>query len=331
MPKPQIGDEVDNLSFEDFDAEPETPAEESQSTDESTEEQQKETSKDAEPTEGQEKQKEPEKTEEDLIVKTIGKDAFLRVKGKDYPLADFTPEEIRTFLQKGLRADQLMRESADARKAMDQERLTLQAQQAQVQQYIQQYMVQPSGARPGQPAPPVPPELQVSEYDAPEVAALKKTVVDLKTQFDQIASGYRQQETSRGEQALVNEINSHRETYPLASLEEVIAVKLMYPQAPVEQLMQKSNEFYASEKYVEKVLQHKPELARALEDKAVAKYLAKKGQVQNVPGRKSGGGPGHVVSKDEEITEKYDFEAAQARVKKMLANLGNAKVTEEES
>jgi len=242
------------------------------------------------------KDKGKETAEEDPVVTYLGKDAKLKVRGKEYSLADFSPEDVKSFLQIGLRGTQRFQEVADKERTLAQreEQVTRAAQQLNT--LMQRY---PKGIeQPGesQRMEKLPPELEPGEYDTDEVKHVKAAAAQVWKQnqslvgrLDNIEHGMQSAEEQRESQELLGEIVTLKQEYPLASVEEVIAVHALRPNIPVTEIVRKSHEIYSSRQHFDQVLKANPILRKEIKDEMVKEYRMEQQKLRRIPGKPSGG------------------------------------------
>jgi hypothetical protein len=232
------------------------------------------------------------------ILAHLGKDETLKSKGLEVKASDFKPEEIKGFLNKGLRFYQAMDELSQRERVLF-EREQATANAARQIQDLQTRLEQERRMRASQPATTLPRELEINEAeDSPELIALKKAAKsqwdrnqELSTRIDSIEGGFARQRTDEQEQALLNEIQSHKHDFPLASPEETIAVHLISKgSVPIRSIMQRGQQIYGSAKHVRDVFAACPEVRKEIFEEFVKEYKTRTSlaEKKRVPLRPSG-------------------------------------------
>ena len=206
----------------------------------------------------------------DDVIAAIGEDTILKIKGKEYRVGDLPKDEVAGYMQKGLRFYQRMEELAAKEKDLTKKEEILNRGAETVQRLMANQGVAP------QEAVSVPTELEADEMDSDEVKALKKISQTLFKKVDKLEKNYEQTSYQSEWNRLEGEITSLTPDYPLASKEEVIAIKANYPNATTREIMEKSHNYYSSDEYFDKVLAARPEKKRELSEKAESEYLARK-------------------------------------------------------
>lgn len=271
-----------------------------------------------------------QKTPEDLeaIAKLIdtGEETVGKVKGQDVDFSNFSPQERLALQQKGLRFYQAMEEIAQQQDQLKQAEAQL------IQNARMLVQAQKTGQLPGGPSneATIPRELQdklqENEYDDENTKSLKAITRDLLGKFSVLEQSAQQQQLVQGEQELMNSITElQKEDYPLASTEEIIAVKAMYNDIPIERIAMKSHQKYSSKEHVKKVFDSCPDVRQHFYEDAVNTYLAKQKNRKTVPSKPLGsskrimseGGP-KPKGRD------YDWDDAQADINNYLRDIRRA-------
>ena len=262
---------------------------------------------------------------EDLL-KVVDGQTVLRVKGKDYRVADLPKEELKGYLQQGLRFTQRMQEISDREKQIEEKEALVNRGAELVSRYLTA-----GGQLKGQPgsqekvSEEVPAELQFTQYDSDEVRASKeiaqglhKQVVSLSQQVNNLSATFSTREFQESERALLGQIDSLKADYPCASKDEVIAVKAMYPKVPIEKIMERSDQIYGGRDFLESVLKAHPEYRRELHEAGVKAYLQKQGKTKLPAGTRSG--TSFVANADTAKRKPIlDFDQAEAALKAHIA------------
>jgi len=311
-----ISDEVENLWEEDEEIE---EGEEEKLLDKDEEEQLEE--KEEEETEEVEEKEEEKKKElpedeafKQEVIKTLGEDAYLKVKGATYDIKDLTPEEVKRRLQMGSRFYQAMEEVSHMRNELNQgiqQVKGMMAQQGQGGQVKSTMQTKPEFLKP-------------TEYDTDEVKALKEYAGMQDQRLANLEGGAQSQQIRAAEDRIIQEVKSLEQDYPAASTDEVIAVRLMAPaHISTEEIMRKSHQWYSSPATIDRLLAANPEHKRALEDKIIKEYQAKKAKAKNIPRKRSRSSGTRRVSTTTPKSKGfgYDFDQAGADAHKQIAEL----------
>lgn len=214
------------------------------------------------------------------IVKYLGLDSTLKIKGKEYKLSEFEKDDLLAYLQKGIRMNQIGNELSQRERALVERERVAEANALQATQLLSQHRGASSKAAPAQAEPPD--ELRPSEYDTEDVKSVKQAALntwkqnqELAQRLDTIEGGLKNQQTEVETQRFYDELNAHRADFPLASVEEVIAVHALRPEIPLSDLVRRSHAIYGSAEHIEEVFKHAPEVKKAVEDRIIASYLAR--------------------------------------------------------
>jgi len=253
--------------------------------------------------EKKEKEEEKKEVKEELkgIFDVLKKDETLKSKGLEVKLEDFSEVELKALLQKGLRFYQAMDELAKEKEAVSSRMKALEEAVEYLQRHQQQEGMasRDSKEAAGQPAQLPEEMLEISEYDEPQVAALKTTLKQLSEKVNSLTSEYQSTQTQKEQEALLKEIESLKEDYPLANVEEVLAVHFLSGgKIPVQKVMEASQKYYGSPDFVKKIFQAHPEIRKSVEEEIVKNYLAKQSGKKSTPKVKvSGTASKPIVSK----------------------------------
>ena len=252
------------------------------------------------------------KIREDILSR-VEDDTILKIKGKELRAGDLSKEELVMHLQKGIRADDLFNEVADMRRQLEQERALVSKGAQAVQQLIDQ---QGSPQKSQDPAlTQVLEKLKVDEFnDTPTEKTLKVLASELVQEVDTLRRDVQQGKVHTYESEVVGEIRTLKKQFPLASVDEVLAVKTSHPDASLERLMEAGHNYYASLDFVKESLSNNPQAKREYDDEVIRNYNAQKGKTKNVPLRRS------RTSGSEKVSTKarpkmgfnYDFDNAEA-------------------
>lgn len=240
------------------------------------------------------------------ILNALNKDETLKSKGLEVKLEDFSEAELKALLQKGLRFYQAMDELAKEKEAVSSRMQALE----QAVEYLQRNQATET-TKQKEKAADTTAQLsddmfEVSEFDDPQVAALKTTLKQLSEKVNSLTSEYQSTQTQKEQEALLKEIESLKEDYPLANVEEVLAVHFLSGgKIPVQKVMEASQKYYGSPDFVKKIFQAHPEIRKSVEEEIVKNYLAKQSGKKSTPKVKvSGTASKPIVSKpsSEDIT-----------------------------
>jgi len=266
------------------------------------------------------KQTDAEKTTEE-ILKYLGMESPLKIKGKDYTLKDFAKEDILSFVNKGVRFTQLTQDLSKREVQIAERERTVEANALQATQLMSQYRT----AQPGKVDTEPPAELKPSEYDTEDVKSVKQAALAMwKTNQDQaqrlnaIEGGIKNQQTEAQTNKFLDDLSAHKADFPLASTEEVIAVHALRPDIPLNDLVRRSHAIYGSVEHVEDVFKHAPEVRKHFEDKAVTAYLARNSKARVIPQKPSTQGARSVSTVQKPIR---GFEDAGQAAKKAFARM----------
>ena len=258
------------------------------------------------PEEAEEEKKEPEaekkepavqaaeKTDVDKtteeILKHLGMDSTLKIKGREYKLSDFGKEDLLAFVQKGVRMTQIGTELSKREQTLAERERQAEANALEATRLVSQY--RPAGATKVDETPPK--ELQPSEYDTDDVKAVKQAALTVWQQnreqtqrLNAIEGGLQSQQTEAKTREFLDNLTLHKTDFPLASTEEVIAVHALRPDIPLADLVRRSHAIYGSAEHVKEVFKHAPEVRKQVEDEIIAAYLARNSKAKVIPQKPS--------------------------------------------
>ena len=261
------------------------------------------------------------------ILKTVDEDTILKIKDKELRAGDLSKEELVMYIQKGVRADDLFNEAAGMRRQLEQERALVTKGAQAVQQLLDQ-----QGSSEQQSQDPAMKEvldkLKVDEYnDTPTEKTLKVLATELIKEVGTLRNDVQEGQRNTYESAVVGEIKSLKKQFPLASVDEVLAVKTSHPDASLERLMEAGHNYYASLDFVKQSLSNNPQAKREYDDEVIRNYNATKGKTKNVPLRRS------RTSGSKKVSEKarprmgfeFDFDNAEALGKDYLNEVAKSR------
>jgi hypothetical protein len=315
-------DETEDVDLSELEDETEEEEEE-----EEVEEEEEETE------EEKEKQKIPEKKETvlpgikdedkqaiyDQVIKRVGEDTILKIRGKEQRVGDLSPEELIVALQKSIDTDRRYQELAAQRKQLEMDRALVEKGAAAAQQILEQYN-QKGGIQRGTPS--LPDYLRPNAEDPEDVKAFKEHIVRQAQELDALKQYITSTESTGKQKQVVDEILQFRETYPMASVDEVIAVKDVRPDINSEDLMRASHEYYTSAKFLENAIKASPTFKREYEQKIIRNYIASQKKAKTLPGKRQG------VTREDRVnvsSEKpsglFDFDKAENLAAKYLKEI----------
>lgn len=265
------------------------------------------------------------KLTEDLkaILTHFDNDETIKSKGLEVKLTDFKPEEIKGFIQKGFRFYQHMEELSTAERAIREREVALGRDIEQIQDLKARLEFEASrmatDARNTMPQ-----ELEFDpENDTPETVAMKKAAQEtyqanaqLYARLNEIESGFSQARTLEHDQRVMDEIESNKADFPMASPEETIAVHhLSRGKIPIRSIMQKGQQIYGSVDFVDKVFKNCPDVRKHFSEKFTKEYLAKRQAVsgKRVPLRPSGAGLRSEAGKSKKAPITFDNVGTMAK------------------
>lgn len=258
------------------------------------------------------------------VIRVMGKDAILKIKGVERKVSDLTPDEFTIALQKGIRADQLFQEEAAKRKELVREKAALDQRAATVTQLMEQYGQKgPTGWKPGQgKITEIPKHLMPDPDDTPEIREYKLNEVrtlDRLNAMEQIITQAAEQDKAMGE---IQEVKNIAQHYPMASIDECISILAARPDTDKEELVRASHNYYAGEAHIRDAIKHNPEFSRKYEQEVIKRYLAGKNQAPTIKGRVHKKSPIDRVSEKSKVSPKgRSFEDADSLSKQYLAEI----------
>lgn len=317
--------ERESLTFEDLEKEDEFPEEEEEEVEETEEEKEEEKEEEEEEKEKKEEKKTKEKEKEVIsselqaILAHLEKDPILKSKGLEVDVRKLKPEEAKAFLQKGLRFYQAMEELAQKERQIQEE---LRAREAALANAFNQLQTLSKTEKTS-----LPKEFEISEDDDPGTVALKKAAAEqwrmaeaLKSRVDKLESGLSARELEEQEKKILSEIAELKKDFPLASVEETLAVyALSQGKVPIRQIMSIGHNFYGSADFVRKIFQNCPDIRETIEKEIISNYLAanKKAAAKRVSIKSRGSSAVPSVKAKKPV----EFEDIRAALKKHLSSM----------
>ena len=321
-------DPAEDITLEDLgeDKELNTPPEkESPDQEESEEDKPEDAEEEKKEPEAEKKETAVEKTEAEktteAVLKYLGMDSPLKIKGKDYKLSDFAKEDILAFVQKGVRMTQIGTELSKKEQAVAERERQAEANVLQATQLRERY--RPAEATKVEATPPK--ELQPSEYDTEDVKSVKQAALTMwkenqsqAQRLNAIEGGIQSQQTEAKTREFLDDLTSHKTDFPLASTEEVIAVHALRPDIPLADLVRRSHAIYGSIEHIREVFKHAPEVRKTVEDEVIAAYLARNSKARVIPQKPSTQGARTVPAAKVKIS---GFDSAGQAAKKAFARM----------
>lgn len=204
-----------------------------------------------------------------------------KIKGKEYDVRDLTPQEFKDRFSKAGRFYEAMEELANERKQVQEKERLAEEGARRSQEIMEKY----GGGKPDEVK--IPTALKVLEDDPEDVRALKEMNAQMYTELQGLKTNYQQQAQTMTEQELFRQLDTVTKEFPMASKEEIVAVKYNYPDADLRTIAERSHNNRISDPYIDAVLDARPERLREIREKAIEEYLAKKQQVTKVSRKKS--------------------------------------------
>lgn len=234
------------------------------------------------------------------VLRVVGKDTLIRVKGVEKPLSAFSPSEIVNWLQKSMRADQTMQEAAAQRRQIEEERRRLDEHRALLEKGAAMVQDRLGGENRGKSQEGNIPEfLKPGQYDTEEVTALKQFAAQQQQRLDRLEGTFSQSQQQDKLRGIQSEIENLSKEYPLASRDEVLAVKLAHLDVSTEDLMRMAHEFYSSKEHIDSAMKANPTYQREYDESVIKRYLARKQSAKKIAGQ-----PSAAKSSSSKVSEK---------------------------
>jgi len=251
------------------------------------------------------------------VVRLMGDDVLLRVKDYEKKASELNPAELVAFLQKGIRSDQLFQEAAAARKQLDSDRALVEKGALAVQQMLEQ--INAESSRRG-PVTQIPEYLRPHPDDSEEIKNYKLHQLQLMDEVNAVKQQLVSKEVQSSNQREVDTIvGLAKTTYPMASIDEVLAVKSVRPNINSEELLQASHNYYSSKDFIKKALDSNPTAKREYDDEVIRQYVSRqnKAKTQTVAGKRHGSTSADAVSKGTRRISR-DFDTADSLSREYL-------------
>lgn len=228
----------------------------------------------------------------DQVLKMMGQDAVLKIRGVEKKASELSPREFTVFLQKGMDADQLYQRHAQERKAFELERAKFENEALALQSRLRE--AAPSGGLPANAkelglVTELPEYLKPTADDPPEVLSWKESQAKLLDEHNAMKTYLFTQAQQSKNSEKVNEVLALRDTYPMASIDEVLAVKGARPDIASEELMRASHNYYSGADFIKKSLDSNPTFKREYDAEVIKNYLSRKSGAPKIPGNKKRG------------------------------------------
>jgi hypothetical protein len=235
---------------------------------------------------------EQQKAVKEDVIKRVGPDTILKVKGVEKKASELSPREMVVFLQKGMNADRLYQETAAEKRELARQRAMVEQGAAAIQEYAQQHKTGLAGGGLPRQAKDlgliteIPEYLKPSVDDTPEVHAWKESQVKVLDELNQMKLYIANQQRTETDNAKVNDVLRFRDDYPMASIDECLAVKSVRPDVDTEELMRASHNYYSGGEFIKKAMDANPTYKREYDAAVIKNYLAGKNTAPKIKGRK---------------------------------------------
>jgi len=145
----------------------------------------------------------------------------------------------------------------------------------------------------------VPDFLKPGQFDTEEVAGLKQFAAEQQQRLDRLEGNFSQRQQEEKLRGIQGEVDTLYRDYPMASRDEVLAVKLAHPEVNTEDLMRMAHEYYSSKDHIDSALKHNPTYKREYEQEVIKQYLARKQSAKKIAGQ-----PAAANSSSSKVSEK---------------------------
>lgn len=219
----------------------------------------------------------------EAVLKHVGGDTLVRIKGVEKPLKDFSPQEIVNWIQKSARADQVFQEAAASRRQVEEERRRLEEERARLSQEAGQGRGREGSAEPRKGT--IPDFLKPGQFDTEEVTALKQFAAEQQQRLERLEGNFSQNQQKDKLRDIQHEVDELAKEYPMASRDEVLAVKLSHPEAPTEELMRLAHNWYSSKDHIDAAFKSNPTYKREYDEAVIKQYIARKQSAKKIAGQ----------------------------------------------
>lgn len=258
-------------------------------------------------------EKEAEKIKEDVIkyLEETGDTKYI-IKGRKFDLKDLSPQEFKDRFSKAGRFNERMQELAGREKTLTEKERLVEQGARQAQTIMDRYQPAATGEKEELPS-----ELQPSEDDTDDVKGLKSIIGNLTKKVSAMENTQKVYTESTGEERLLYELDTGLKEYPLASREEVLAMKAIRPDIPTRDLMEASHEHYKGNDYINAALEANPEFLRELKEKHITEHLATQQKAGRRVARKKSSSTASSKLSTTRTKAPRDFDDIEARLDKM--------------
>jgi len=272
----------------------------------------------------------------DALIAQNGSDFILKVKGVERRLKDIPSAEIKAGLQKAFRGDQIFNELSaerkafnDERNAFDESRRQFEEQKLRQEQEFSALRQQVDALRSGvaRPDPRNPygnreeDDTTFLPTDTPEVRQYKAELAKTQEKLNQLEEGMHKNSQIAFVSGVEAEVKALSKDYPMAPLDEVIAVKLARPDVKTEDLMKAAHDYYRGDQHIELALANNPEYMKKLRDKVEKDFIARRQSAKKIVGvSRSSSGSNKVVSEGK-MKPIRDFKGAEAAARSYIREM----------
>lgn len=254
----------------------------------------------------------------ETLIAMNGEDFILKVKGVERKLKDIPSNEIKAGLQKAFRSDQIFNELSAERKAFEESRRQFEEQKNRQEQEFSEIRRQVESLRAGGPRPDKydpyghrEEDPAFSPTDTPEVRQYKAELAKTQEKLTQLEEGMHKNSQIAFVTGVEQEIKALSKDFPMAPLDEVIAVKLARPDVKTEDLMRAAHDYYRGDQHIELALANNPEYRKRLEEKMVKDFIAKRQSAKKIVGVPKGSSGSNKVVSEGKKQPIRDFKSAE--------------------
>lgn len=243
----------------------------------------------------------------DALIAQNGADFVLKVKGVERRLKDIPSAELKAGLQKAFRGDQIFNELSAERKAFEDGRRQFEEQKTRQESELREMKAMLESLKNGGPRPapqrynpygqPEDDRYAPNPTDTPESAQYKAELARTQEKLAQLEEGMQKSSQVAFVTGVEQEIRALSKDFPMAPLDEVIAVKLARPDVKTEDLMKAAHDYYRGDQHIELALANNPEYMTRLREKVEKEFIARRQSAKKIAGvPKSSSGSEKVVS-----------------------------------
>jgi len=248
------------------------------------------------------------------VIKVVGDKTMLKVAGKEYNVSDLSQEELVVALQKGMYADKMFQENAQRTRELAEKEQLLERGARVVQDLMARHG---QGAKAGQNMPEF---LRPNEYDDDNTKSLKDFSAQMYQEVQQLKGASANVNEQKQRDDLFREIDTHSPNFPVASVDEVLALKVLGADAAIPALMEASNRYYSSTNFIKKAMEANPTAKREIAEEIIKGYNLKRQQAGTVNQRSSRTSGTNKVSAGRSSKIK-DFDDADSLAFQFLKNI----------